>query len=233
MKRSVVNLDLKKLIQHCQEETTKFQADQSHDEQYCLELFYRAIRDNDQAAWEAIYVQYQALVATWVGQHPRFQGSQKEIPVFINAAFARFWRNIFSPEQKKHFDSLGKILHYLKQCLNSVIVDTYRQPRWSQEILQWDELSEELSDEEVRFEDRILNQVIQEALQWAVWRRLQGEVEIVVATLNWRDALSPAEIQKCHPDLFPDVQRVYRVKRNILERLLRDPEIQNLRKWML
>jgi hypothetical protein len=46
--------------------------------------------------------------------------------------------------------------------------------------------------------------------------------------LSWTYGLRPQEIQARRPDLFPDVRRVYQVKRNLINRLQRDSVIQQL-----
>jgi DNA-directed RNA polymerase specialized sigma24 family protein len=121
-------------------------------------------------------------------------------------------------------------LQYLKSCVHSAIEDAYRQQqRWPPEALIWNELSEVLVDEELSPEARVLSRLVREALEWAVWSRLRDEAEVVVATLSWEYGLSPREIQARRSDLFATVQQVYRIKRNILDRLSRDPDIQKLR----
>jgi hypothetical protein len=129
---------------------------------------------------------------------------------------------------------LGKLLQYLKSCVHSAIEDAYRQQqRWPPEALIWNELSEALVDEALSPEARVLSQLAWEALEWAVWSRLQSEAEVAVATLSWEYGLSPGEIQARRPDLFATIQQVYRTKRNILDRLMRDPDIQKLRQQIL
>jgi hypothetical protein len=38
----------------------------------------------------------------------------------------------------------------------------------------------------------------------------------------------PRVIQACHPELFPNIDAIYRTKRNLLERLQRNPQLQQL-----
>jgi hypothetical protein len=47
-----------------------------------------------------------------------------------------------------------------------------------------------------------------------------------VAFLSFARDLKPAEIASRHTALFASVADVYRIKRNIIERLRRNPEIQ-------
>jgi hypothetical protein len=66
------------------------------------------------------------------------------------------------------------------------------------------------------------------ALEWIIWGRLRDEVEVTVATVSRIYFLIFREIQARHPDLSTDVRRVYRVRYNILDRLIRDLDIQKL-----
>jgi hypothetical protein len=226
-------LSIDELIQRCQQETNKYLAGHPHDETYCLELFRRAILNDNQQAWQAIYTQYQSLVADWIWQHSKSQSINEDVTVLINAAFMRFWRTVSKKNNGSfQFNSLGQLLGYFKKCVYSAIEDAYRQEqRWPQDTLIWEELSEALADDKSSLETRVLSRVEMDALEWVVWSRLRGEAEMIVARLSWLDGLSPREIQARRPDLFVNVRRVYRIKRNILERLLRDPKIQKL--WKL
>jgi hypothetical protein len=60
------------LARRCRQESERYLAGRSHDETYCFELFRRAIFDHDQAAWQAIYAQYQTWSHTGVGSTVNF-----------------------------------------------------------------------------------------------------------------------------------------------------------------
>jgi len=49
---------------------------------------------------------------------------------------------------------------------------------------------------------------------------------IYLGSFEWD--LKPREIFDLHPGRFQDVQEVYRLKRNLLERLSRDPQVAAL-----
>jgi hypothetical protein len=57
-------------------------------------------------------------------------------------------------------------------------------------------------------------------------RELQDEPEQVVAHLSFARDLKPAEIYQRHPHLYESVADVYRIKRNIIERLRRSADIR-------
>lgn len=223
------DLNVDDLAARCRQESKQYLTGNTHDESYCLELFHRAIYHQSQPAWRAIYAQFQHLVADWVRQHSRFQHIEEDLTVLVNTAFARFWRTTSKQSRRFRFNRLGQLLQYLKSCVYSVVEDAYRrQQRQPPEVRIGDDFLEVLADELPHPEECLLNRLRVEALEWAIWSRLQTEEETIVATLSWLHGLSPKEIQAHHSNLFTRVQDVYRIKRNILDRLLRDPDIQQI-----
>lgn len=224
-------LSVNELALRCQQEREKFLAGSACDETYSLELFHRALFDHDQAAWQAIYAEYQPMVTQWVRRCSRFQHTNEEAAFFVNAAFTRFWRAVSGWERRSQFDSLPKLLGYLKCCVYSAIEDECRrQQRWMRDSVDWDGFIEAVPDDAPPVEERAIGEVAKDNLKWAMRGRLQDEKEEVVATLSWVYGLPPREIQARHPDLFPDVYQIYKIKHNILSRLRRDPGIQYLRR---
>ncbi len=63
-------------------------------------------------------------------------------------------------------------------------------------------------------------------LRRAIDAELHDEAERLVAHLCLVLDLKPREVYERHPDRFADVADVYRVKRNLLERLRRSPAIR-------
>jgi DNA-directed RNA polymerase specialized sigma24 family protein len=220
---------VEELAQYWRQDTGNYMTDHLPNDAHRLELFRRAISDQDQAAWQAIYVEYQALVSFWIKQHSHFDSIREEARFLANEVFARFWYTGSLHKDKFQFDALAPLLSYLKACVHSVIQDEWRrQRRRPRDDLTWGEIPEILQDTPPSLEARAVDQVVLDALTRAIASRLQGEEEKVVAALSWTYGLRPSEIQARRPDLFPDVRRVYQVKRNILNRLQRDCEIRKL-----
>lgn len=220
------DLNLGELIRRCQVESKHYLAGHPYDETYSLELFHRALFKQDQEAWQSIYAQYQILVTDWIWRHSKFRRTSEEPGFFVNAAFISFWHSTSKPELALKFNHLGQFLRYLKCCVHSAIEDEYRRrQRQPQDIVVWEELLETLVDDASSLEERIISQAKMDDLQQAVLKQLRSGEEEVVASLSWLHGLSPQEIQAHRPDLFADVRRVYRVKRKILNRLRRDPEL--------
>jgi DNA-directed RNA polymerase specialized sigma24 family protein len=229
MLRHLPDLSVDELARRCRQETQKYMGGHPHDDAYGLELFRRAIIHHDQTAWKAIYAEYQALVTLWVQRHSRFESINEEATFFVNAAFARFWHTASRHTARLQFNDLGGLLRYLRLCVYSVIEDECRRRRrWPQDAPALDDLLEVMADGVPSPEARAISQMAAEALEQSVLSHLRGEEEEVIATLSWTYGLHPRQIQANRPDLFADVRRVYQVKRNILNRLLRDPEIRQL-----
>jgi hypothetical protein len=65
-----------------------------------------------------------------------------------------------------------------------------------------------------------------EQLWTTIARQLNDEPERVVAYQSFARDLKPAEIYGHFPELYESVADVYRIKRNILDRLRRSPDIR-------
>jgi len=221
------------LALRCYQESQKYLDGESYDESCCLELFRRALRDEQEAAWRAIYVQFFHLLQRWVYGHPRFHSTEEEGAYLINIAFSRFWHSLVKQRETEGvaLDSLPRLLQYLKSCVYSAVEDAWRrqqrQPPRSEFTV--DELADVLEDDQSA--RQMHGQFSPTAiLHQAMTERLNSAEEEVVARLSWQYGLAPRQVREHHPEMFPTVQRVYDLKKNILDRLLRDPYIQNLRK---
>ena len=60
----------------------------------------------------------------------------------------------------------------------------------------------------------------------AIAAEVQDEAERRVAYLCFVLDLKPREVQERHPELYATVDDVYRIKRNLLDRLRRNPAIR-------
>lgn len=228
MSTSKPNPKIKTLIQQCEQESARYQAQLPHDERPCLELFRLAIVENNQQAWTAIYNQYHSLMKFWVGKHPKIGLFPDSADIFINAAFTRFW-SAQSPENFHRFPGLGALLRYLQGCLHSVITDeSRRRQRQIYEQLPWDDEGISTNKNQISTETTVVNQAKASALEWLVKQQARNETENIVLTLSWFYDLPPREIYAQYPRLFESVQQVYKIKRNILNRLLRNPDIKKL-----
>jgi RNA polymerase sigma factor (sigma-70 family) len=225
-------LHINDLARCCSEETHKFLRQNASNDRYCMEIFRRAIvlRDND--AWACIYQQYAPLVLTWITQRQSAAPilSQDGSGPLVNAVFAKFAQAL-APAKMDNFDTLAAILKYLKMCVHSVVADEVRirQSRQYEETLELIE-QEPASDDPA---DDVVSTISAQGLWQVIKEELNGEDERMLIYLAYIQGLKPSEISSQHKRLFPTVDDVYRIKRNVLERLRRNRRLQTMFKHHL
>lgn len=223
--QQIENFPVNQLAQLCSEETTKFLRQGVSDDRYCLELFRRAITRRDDDAWACLYQQYSPLVLTWVNQHQSvapFLVQDGTAPL-VNATFAKFAQAL-TPIKMDKFDSLAAILKYLKMCAHSVVADEVR----TRQARQYEEALE-LMEHEPATEDpseSVVSQLSAQTLWQVIQEELHGEDEKLLIYLVYVYGMKPGEISEHQRRLFPTVEDVYRIKRNVLERLRRNRRLQ-------
>lgn len=220
-------LSINELARCCSEETTKFLKQNVSNDRYCLELFRRAITKRDDDAWACIYQQYAPLVLTWVNQHQSAVPllGQDGSPPLVNAAFAKFSQAL-TPVKMDNFDSLAAVLKYLKMCVHSVVADEVRvrQSRQYEEALELME-HEPATDDPA---DDVVANISAQGLWEVIQEELNSEDERILIYLAYIHGMKPSEISSQHRRLFPTVDDVYRIKRNVLERLRRNRRLQTM-----
>jgi DNA-directed RNA polymerase specialized sigma24 family protein len=190
-----------------------------------LELFRRAIADGDEAAWRDVIDMYRGLLLAQAGRQV-VRGLVFEDDGFcVDRAFQRFW-GASRAGRIRRFDDLGAILKYLKMCLGSVMLDEARARR-RQAWMSFDDLAPE-ADVNADPSGEVIGRLGRRELWAAVERELADPKEHLVARLSFVAGLSPREILARHPDEFEDVFDVYRIKRNMIDRLRRSRTIQHL-----
>ncbi|MDQ4078611.1 MAG: hypothetical protein M3220_20515 [Chloroflexota bacterium] len=214
---------LERVAFRCTEETERFFQGHPHDDRFCFELFRRALADGNQRAWERVYIQYRPMVAGWVKAHPSFHATGDEVQHFINRAFESMWRALES-DTLDRFSNLRTLLSYLKSCVHTEILMVLRK---SDPPIT--DMPKELAGKGRASVERKYVQKEQRQQVWeAVAARLRDEKEYLVVEAYFILDLKPREIYALYSDTFQDVQEIYRIKQNFLERMRRDPEIQRL-----
>jgi hypothetical protein len=218
-------LTLTGIAHRCTQETERFFQRQSHDPQYCFELFRRAIVNRNQRAWELVYAQYRPLVAAWVERHSAFADSGEEIQYFVNRAFEKMWMAL-APGKFSHFSNLKCLLRYLQMCVHSAILDQVRVAERSVVGMDYETLAAGDSAGEPIVENQALDQVHCQELWREIDAQLRDERERRVVYGSFVLALKPREVYAQFRETFRDVNDVYRVKENVLARLRRDAGLQ-------
>ncbi len=215
------------LAQRCAEERERFFKREAADNRYCFELFRRAIVHRSEYAWEVIYHQYAPLVNGWVRRAGGFQVDTEEVEELVNQVFARFWQSV-SPAKFERFNSLERLLQYLRLCAGSVVMDDLRRRKREGRLAVYEPFLHTGNHQSL--EQQALERI--ECLDfWEdVCSRLTSEAEEKVIYGYFVLGLKPRQIQAVYPELFPSVELVYQVKRNVLNRLRRSDV---LRKWLV
>ena len=217
-----IDLDLEQLAARCAEETARFFQNRAvHDNAFCFEIFRRAIVLRSDAAWEAIYKQYQTLIRHWVLAHPQFGAAAEEADFFVNAALASMWRAC-PPQRFTRFPSLPALLAYLKSCVHTAILNQVRRSGPPQS--QWLEESGD-GRSTTEFSTEILDKLQRQELWRMLQELLSNEKERLVLELSVMKGFKPREVHALHRETFTTVREVYRVKRNLIERLSRNPRL--------
>lgn len=220
-------LSVQELAHNCTEETKKFLKQSPSNDRYCVELFRRAIIRHDESAWSYLYQQYAPLVLNWVTQHQSAAALlvQDGSGPLVNAAFAKFAQAL-TPAKISSFVTLAAILKYLKLCVHSVVADELR----ARQAHQYEETLEVL-EHEADGED-LSEQVVSTLSAHDIWQLIieetHGEDERLLLYLAYVQGMKPGEISSQQPHYFPSVDDVYRMKRNVLERLRRNRRLQAL-----
>ena len=216
-------LPLLELARRCREETLRFLRGEDRDDSFCFGIFERAVVGRDSDAWEAIVVQYRGIVLAYVAQHTAAAILRESEDYWVNRAFQRFWGAI-GPERFGQFPDLPALLRYLKLCVHSVVLDEVRARR-AGSLASLEEVPDSVPSN-ADAEHNVLGKLAGEQLWDAIRRELQDEAEERVIFLSFARDLKPSEIVERHPELFASVADVYRIKRNVVERLRRSAEIR-------
>jgi len=218
------DVSLAELGRRCREETLRFLRAEPRDDSFCFEVFERAVVRREDDAWATIVAQYRGIVLAYVGQHSAATMMREPDDYWVNRAFQRFWSAV-GPERFGQFPDLAALLKYLKLCVHSVLMDEIRARR-AAAANSLDEIPETVPSSSANAERSVVGKLAGEQLWATITAELQDEAEEVVAYLSFTRELKPSEIYDRHPRLYASVADVYRIKRNLIERLRRSPQVR-------
>jgi len=184
------------------------------DERYGMEIFRRAALLRNDDARATLQRQFTENVHFWFAHHTYREAAlrHEQEQVYIDSAFQRFWRAI--SDQALTFTSLAGALRYLKLCLHSAIMDMLRIHAYAR--------LETLPEQEHPAEPQIENRHNESELWETISNSLANEQERRVAYLHFRCNLQPHEIMRHCPNEFTSEGEIYQLKRNIMERIMRN-----------
>jgi hypothetical protein len=214
--RSAQALSISALVEQCQQEIQAYRRGEPFHEAYGLELLHRAIIQSDEVAWQGVQQCLGEMVRGWLRCHLsraaacRWESEEN----YVALTFARFWQA--TARQRLAFETFAGALAYLRASLNGVILDTLRAYSRPKEV----PLLEAGESGEPSGEDQAVSNQVWPILQ----TMLPNEREQRLAYLLYHCGLKPREIVRFCPQEWNDIQEVYRLRRNIMERLLRNAD---------
>ena len=211
------NMSLSALTKRCMSEINHYRHGEACGDQCCLEVFRRAMREKDNAAWALLIEGFRDYMLGSFRRHVRKEAASRlDSPEnYIDRAFERFWFATVHNQQLE-FTTLAAALSYLRNCLNGAILDALRAHSRSKEVA----LPELDFPDEPAVEDNIDSQDLWEDIQSVLPNKREQRVAYLLFYCNLR----PREIVRLCPLEFSNVQEIYRLRRNIMERLLRDSD---------
>jgi len=213
----VSSLSVLQLSSRCQNRQT----DGSH-EPFCLELFRRAITENCSLSWYCLYTHYYSLVRYWVRQYIGTTDTPDLLDDLVQETFARFHQS-YTREKLACAKGLGDVLSYLKSCAASAAMQENRRAKRDSLVIDWDE---ETLDQHA-LSDSPETSVLREIDNHCIWAVVEScchnEQDRMIVELVFITGLKPKQIVEQHPDLFSDVSEIYRIKRNLVDRIRRHP----------
>jgi hypothetical protein len=210
-------LSIEALVAHCSREIENYRRGEPGTDEYDLELLRRAIVQEDEEAWAGMQQCFGELVCRWLRDHPKSDvacrlESEKN---YVAQTFERFWQAT-TLTRHVEFTTLAAALQYLRASLNGVIQDTLRAYARPGEVM----LPEVGEARELKAQDTTDRSDVWEALQ----TMLSDEREKRLAYLLFHCGLKPREIMRFCPQEWSDIREIYRLRCNIMERLLHNAD---------
>jgi hypothetical protein len=210
-------MSITELADRCMNEINKYRHGEPSNDQYGIELFRRALTQRDPLAWEIVQQCFSEMMLNWMRNHPMRKAASRidSEENYVAQAFTRFWQATIG-NQEIEFRALAAVLRYLRASLNGTVLDTLRAYSRSRVI----PLPEPGSPGEPLVEDQDEKRELWEVIQGLI----PNEREQRVAYLIFHCGLKPREIVHFCSEEFSEVQEIYRLRRNIVDRLLRNAD---------
>jgi hypothetical protein len=199
------------LAEHCRHEMSHHRCGDPSGDQYGIELFRRATRQDDEARTTFQHC-FSETVRGWLHQHPGWEMAcyLDTEDHYVALAFVRCWQSTIA--EQLEFGQLSGVLHYLRACLNGGILDTLR----AYSRLKKVSLQEPEEPGKHRGEESTDSSEVWETLK----NMLSNPREQQLAYLLFHCGLKPREIVRFYSDKFSEVQEIYGLLRNLMERLI-------------
>ncbi|MCB0077632.1 MAG: hypothetical protein KDD73_09405 [Anaerolineales bacterium] len=220
MNSDLAHLSAHELLQFCLFETDQFFKGDPQDGRYCTELMRRALVDNDHQAWHYVLSIYRKLVRGWLWRSNASTIYEFSLDELETMSFEKFWRSFRGPSGRRFedFDTLNQLLQYLRCCCSSVVADARRVQQRRRDIAPIDDCAGVLASPQ-----NLERELLARHSRREFWRKvdacLNDDLERLVVRYSFLMALPPRDIFAKFPQHFGAVSDVYRIKRNVINRL--------------
>ena len=210
-------MSLPELAAQCLRELGNYRRGEPCTDTYGLELLHRATIQDNQEAWSWVQHCFGGLVRGWLRRHPKREVACRleSEENYVAQAFERFWQAT-AFNQRVEFSTLAAALQYLRASLNGAILDMLRAYARPREV----SLPGPGEPGEPLVEDSTDSSEVWDILHMI----LSNPREQRLAYLLFHCGLKPREIIRFCPQEWSDVQEIYRLRRNIMERLVRNAD---------
>jgi hypothetical protein len=209
-----MTLSNQNVIELCISELQSMRTRATDNCRFTQEVMRRAIVEQTDEGWSMLEQCFSETIRTWVHSHPSselaLQGDTEEN--YIAQTFSRF--RYATRSQKGEFATLTAVLSYLHATVGGAIIDTLRFLSHSYEV----PFPESAMANEFTVGESIEIENLWQGLQ----KLLYDERERRVFYLLYACGLKPRKIVTCWPQEFPDVKEIYRLHKNVVERLTRN-----------
>lgn len=194
----------------------------TEQEQESYELFRRAIVDRDSDAWGTIHERFGALFASWAWRYAGRAFTADECSDIADQALARAWAAL-TPDRFADFHTLARLLSYLRACVTTTLIDAIRAQTANERPITELQIDTAATPEQV-----VLADLDSSTLWRTAFALASSQAERVTLIESFVYGLPPRDILERHRQLFPSIAAVYSAKRNLLQRLERNGDIQRL-----
>ncbi|MCP4538974.1 MAG: sigma-70 family RNA polymerase sigma factor [Chloroflexi bacterium] len=227
----ICRLSIDQLAKLCAEQTRLFETGRTSDGRYCYELIRRAVLGIS-GAWEAMDAQYRPWLCRKIAN--RYQDAPDDIKDLVQESLIRFHRYV-TPDRWEKFPDLAHLLAYLGKCARSQILNHHRnitqQHKREQAFSEGERLPRSCITMAGNPEHRVVTRESEcEYYQWqervreCVSRKCRNPHDWRLIELRWVYDLPPREIHARYPDEFPSLPELYKLIRNLKDRISRDSE---------
>ena len=109
------SMSLSELTSRCMSEIQKYNQREPHNDQCCLEIFRRALLQQDSRAWSVLTERFHGIVLSWVRRHPQRE-AVRDIDSeenFVALTFERFWRVTVRNKTLEFTSLAGALVFYV------------------------------------------------------------------------------------------------------------------------